>query len=105
MLFSVWHVSHYHPEIGTFGEVFRQAMADLATGNELALFLSLSMPAGSILLVVVRAVVAAIAGTILRLGPHAKNDKLGENVPDPNTNVSDSDPSGDGLVNCSPLPA
>jgi hypothetical protein len=71
MLFAAWHVSHYHPELGTFGDLFRELMArTLATGEEIPL--SMSMPAGAILFVVIRAVVAVVASGISRLGPHGK---------------------------------
>jgi hypothetical protein len=73
MLFAAWHVSQYHPELGTFANVFREWMArTLATGKEIPLLLSMSMPAGAILFVVIRAVVAVIASGISRLGPHGK---------------------------------
>ncbi len=105
VLYSVWHVSHYHPEHGTFSDVFREALALLATGEETPLLLSMSMPAGAILLVVIRAVVAAITSTISRVGPHGKGRKTVNDLPEPNKDMSDSQSPDDGIVQRSPITA
>ena len=100
IVFAAWHVSHYHPEMGSFGDGIRQLTANLATGKEVPMLLSMAVPAGAILFVLVRAVIAVITFTISRVRPHDDPGKSPTEIVDLTPDSSVLDYCGDEPLRC-----